>query len=189
MSGMTESRDAVYAILDSIDTGAMTASERADFETTGQQWDAFFEATDTWTEELGAAWWLRATCTSRSSSSTTDRWPPPGRTSSRPPRSSSTRSTAGRSRSTQHADDVAQRANLVILVAGFLALLVAVLMGIAVTRSIVRPLRRCVDAIDRIAEGDLTASAEIEQGDEVGQLAAALRHHDRLPSSHRHDHG
>ena len=175
MSGLNESRDAVYAILDSIDTGAMTG-----LRASGLRDDRASSGTPSSRPPTpGPSSWgqrpARATCTRRSSSSTTDRWPPPGRTSSRPLRSSSTRSTSrtiaprpARRRRRQARQPDHPRRWLPRRCWS------PVLMGIAVTRSIVRPLRRCVDAIDRIAEGDLTASAQIEQGDEVGQLAAAL---------------
>ncbi|HEX5205422.1 methyl-accepting chemotaxis protein [Paractinoplanes rhizophilus] len=62
------------------------------------------------------------------------------------------------------------------LVSGLLV--VALLLGLAlaagVARLIVRPLSRCVAALRRIGDGDLTARVEVTGADEVGQMAAAL---------------
>jgi methyl-accepting chemotaxis protein len=62
------------------------------------------------------------------------------------------------------------------LVSSLLAL--ALLLGLAfaagIARLIVRPLKRCVDALHRIADGDLTARVEVDSADEVGQMATAL---------------
>ncbi|MFI5896035.1 methyl-accepting chemotaxis protein [Actinoplanes sp. NPDC051513] len=62
------------------------------------------------------------------------------------------------------------------LVSGLLA--VALLLGLAlaaaIARLIVRPLSRCVAALQRIADGDLTARVEVSSADEVGQMATAL---------------
>ncbi|MFI5492415.1 methyl-accepting chemotaxis protein [Actinoplanes sp. NPDC051859] len=54
------------------------------------------------------------------------------------------------------------------------ALILAVLMGIAVTRSVVRPLGVVVDALHRLAERDLTARADVKSKDEMGKLGEAL---------------
>ncbi|WP_433377330.1 methyl-accepting chemotaxis protein [Actinoplanes sp. CA-142083] len=55
---------------------------------------------------------------------------------------------------------------------------VALLLGLAfatvIARLIVRPLSRCVAALHRIADGDLTARVEVSSADEVGQMAGAL---------------
>ncbi|MEO5349526.1 MAG: methyl-accepting chemotaxis protein [Magnetococcus sp. YQC-3] len=57
--------------------------------------------------------------------------------------------------------------------------LVAILVGVAVafllTRAIVQALTQGVRFAQRIAEGDLTASIDLDQKDEVGRLAAALQ--------------
>ena len=74
----------------------------------------------------------------------------------------------------QHAHDVASSATRTIYVVAGLALLLALALGVAVTRSIVRPVRRFIEAVDRVAGGDLTASPDIEQRDEIGQLAASF---------------
>ena len=52
--------------------------------------------------------------------------------------------------------------------------MLAIVLGVVVTRSIVRPMRRCVVALQALADGDLTVTAEVGSRDEVGQLARSL---------------
>ncbi|GAA1889938.1 hypothetical protein GCM10009814_19490 [Lapillicoccus jejuensis] len=66
------------------------------------------------------------------------------------------------------------RSRVMVLGAGALAALLALFLGVGTTRSVVRPLRRCVGALEAMARGDLTADPQVERGDEVGQLARAL---------------
>ncbi|GAB1691971.1 methyl-accepting chemotaxis protein [Krasilnikovia sp. M28-CT-15] len=54
------------------------------------------------------------------------------------------------------------------------AVLLAVLAAVAVTRSIVRPLRTVTHTLARLAEGDLTARAEVARHDELGALGTAV---------------
>ena len=60
---------------------------------------------------------------------------------------------------------------LVILAIG---LLVSILAGRQLTRQIVRGVRRQLAALQAVAGGDLTAEAEVNGADEVGQMATAL---------------
>ncbi|MBP6599924.1 MAG: HAMP domain-containing protein [Giesbergeria sp.] len=59
---------------------------------------------------------------------------------------------------------------------GLAAALFMLAMGLAVVmvRSITQPLQRAVDLADRIASGDLTASADDERKDELGHLLRSL---------------
>jgi methyl-accepting chemotaxis protein len=61
-----------------------------------------------------------------------------------------------------------------ILGLGLLAALVAAVLAILITRSITRPLRRTVEVLDAVAQGDLGRRLELHGDDEVGQMAAAL---------------
>ncbi len=56
-----------------------------------------------------------------------------------------------------------------------LAIGVGVAVSIAITRSITGPVRRAVEAAERIASGDLRGSAEARSTDEIGQLLAAMK--------------
>ena len=59
-----------------------------------------------------------------------------------------------------------------------LALLLSIGLGVLVTitivRGIVRPLAQAVEALERVADGDLTATLDVDSKDEVGQMAGAL---------------
>ncbi|QXE87681.1 MCP four helix bundle domain-containing protein [Geomonas nitrogeniifigens] len=58
------------------------------------------------------------------------------------------------------------------LVAG--GVLIGLALGIIISRMISVPLRRGVEFAAAVAEGDLTQTVDVDQKDEVGQLAAAL---------------
>jgi methyl-accepting chemotaxis protein len=57
-----------------------------------------------------------------------------------------------------------------------LSALIGVALAVATSRMIVRPLSRCVTVLNRIRDGDLTARADVDGRDEVGQMAGALNH-------------
>ncbi|WP_165372904.1 HAMP domain-containing protein, partial [Pengzhenrongella frigida] len=65
-------------------------------------------------------------------------------------------------------------ARLQVILAGVLAVLIAVGLGTGITRSIVRPLRKCIVALTAMADGDLTVAADIPNRDEVGDMARSL---------------
>ncbi|WP_433215533.1 methyl-accepting chemotaxis protein [Dactylosporangium sp. CS-047395] len=67
-----------------------------------------------------------------------------------------------------------RRAEWVIGIVAAVALLVAALAAIAVTRSIVRPVARARDALRRVAAHDLTVAPADAGRDEVAQMSAAL---------------
>jgi methyl-accepting chemotaxis protein len=55
------------------------------------------------------------------------------------------------------------------------SLVLGVVLAMAITRSIVRPLGRAAELVRRVADGDLTMSIEVEGRDEVAVLLQALR--------------
>jgi methyl-accepting chemotaxis protein len=61
--------------------------------------------------------------------------------------------------------------SVAVLVVGVLA---ALAFAFAVARGVTSSIRRLQEALRRLAEGDLTASAGVTSGDEVGQMAADL---------------
>lgn len=61
-----------------------------------------------------------------------------------------------------------------LIVAGFLAVALAIVFGVVLTRSIVRPVGEGVEFAAGMARGDMTQTLKIEQKDEIGQLARAL---------------
>lgn len=68
-----------------------------------------------------------------------------------------------------------ERATLLSLLAMFLGAGGAIAGGIAVSRTIVRPLKHAVDVAQSVAAGDLSTSIDITSNDETGQLLVALR--------------
>jgi methyl-accepting chemotaxis protein-1 (serine sensor receptor) len=68
-----------------------------------------------------------------------------------------------------------QRATFLSLVAMVLGSAAAIVAGIVVSRSIVRPLDRAVEVAKTVAAGDLRAHIEVTSNDETGQLLGALK--------------
>ena len=68
-----------------------------------------------------------------------------------------------------------RRATFLSLLAMVLGSAAAIVAGIVVSRSIVRPLGRAVEVAKTVAAGDLRARIEVSSNDETGQLLAALR--------------
>ncbi len=63
-----------------------------------------------------------------------------------------------------------------IMIAGLLvALILGVIIAVVITRGIVNPMLMGVDFAKQVSGGDLTADIDIDQKDEVGMLADALR--------------
>ncbi len=54
------------------------------------------------------------------------------------------------------------------------AAVLAVLLGLSLGRSIVRPVQDCVVSLKAMAKGDLTVTANVATNDEIGQMAQAL---------------
>ena len=62
-----------------------------------------------------------------------------------------------------------------ILIEGVIILIIAIFMAFIITRSIVKPLQKTVEFSGYIAEGNFTKTLDIDQKDEVGQLAEAMK--------------
>jgi methyl-accepting chemotaxis protein len=67
------------------------------------------------------------------------------------------------------------RAINVIVWITVLSLLVGIFLGVAITRSIVRPMSKGVAMAEAIAQGDLSVHIEVDQKDEVGVLAETMK--------------
>ena len=63
----------------------------------------------------------------------------------------------------------------VTLIFSALAIIAAIILGLLLTRSIVRPLREAVSIAENVAAGDLRTDIQINSGDETGQLMQALK--------------
>ncbi|MGA3252511.1 MAG: methyl-accepting chemotaxis protein, partial [Paraburkholderia sp.] len=57
---------------------------------------------------------------------------------------------------------------------GALALVIAIVLCVLVTRSIVRPLQHVVDGAEALAQGDLSVMIDVHRRDEVGAVAESL---------------
>jgi methyl-accepting chemotaxis protein len=70
--------------------------------------------------------------------------------------------------------DSVSSAHVGIVISLAAALVLAILIGIYITRSITLPLGQTVVVLERVAEGDLTAFLDVDTKDELGQMANAL---------------
>ena len=66
------------------------------------------------------------------------------------------------------------QASLTMIGAAVLALVVAGVAGVLVTRSVTRPVRGVVDSLQAVAGGDLTVDVAVDRTDEIGDLQRAL---------------
>ena len=62
-----------------------------------------------------------------------------------------------------------------VLIFSFIAVITAVILSLVITRGIIKPVLKGVKFTKLIASGDLTAQVEIDQKDEIGELAVALQ--------------
>ena len=62
-----------------------------------------------------------------------------------------------------------------IVLGSLAAMVIAALLALSITRSIVLPIRRAVQVAETVAAGDLSSTIEVNRRDETGQLLAALR--------------
>lgn len=69
----------------------------------------------------------------------------------------------------------ASRANTQMAITAALAVAVAVLMGVHLTRAITQPIRAAVSTAGRIAAGDVTSPVSVTSSDEFGDLQRALK--------------
>ncbi|WP_243651786.1 MCP four helix bundle domain-containing protein, partial [Thiobaca trueperi] len=72
-------------------------------------------------------------------------------------------------------EDIIARSITLSISLGLAMLLLALGSGIWLVRSIVRPLRQAVSAVDQIAAGDLSVELASASADEVGQLMQSMR--------------
>jgi len=73
------------------------------------------------------------------------------------------------------AEAASERATLLSLLAMVLGSGAAIVAGVFVSRSIVRPLERAVEVAQTVAAGDLRARIDVTSNDETGQLLQALK--------------
>lgn len=66
------------------------------------------------------------------------------------------------------------RANLALISGIGLAVLCAILLGVAITRLISTPIRQALSSAERVAKGDMTQQIDSDRRDEAGQLLRSL---------------
>ncbi|MEV4641511.1 methyl-accepting chemotaxis protein [Actinoplanes sp. NPDC049548] len=170
--GELKSKDAIYATYAAAHTGDMTPAERAKFAELKPAWDDFFKWDATLME------WLRPdtqearakVMTSINGGEAAESYGKVLDITAELEKSVDARVASLR----KEAADARTASLLVLGGALAVALVLAVLMSILVTRSVVRPLSVVVDALHRLAQRDLTARAEVRSRDEMGRLGEAL---------------
>jgi len=75
----------------------------------------------------------------------------------------------------KEADESADQTQVLLLILGASAIVLAVLLALWVTRSITRPIHQALMAANALSEGDLTVRVEAQGQDEVGQLMSAMQ--------------
>jgi methyl-accepting chemotaxis protein len=68
----------------------------------------------------------------------------------------------------------ADRTRWVVSAVSLLAIVVGVLLAYVIARGIIRPIQRGVSFAHKVAEGDLTERVDLQQNDEIGELAKSL---------------
>jgi methyl-accepting chemotaxis protein len=74
----------------------------------------------------------------------------------------------------QAADAASDRARWLIIVVGAVSVLLAMLLGYAITRSVTQPLQSSMRVLRTVAKGDLSQRVHDTSADEVGRLSSAL---------------
>ncbi|GGQ50687.1 methyl-accepting chemotaxis protein [Couchioplanes azureus] len=72
-------------------------------------------------------------------------------------------------------DSTVTTTRTVVFVALVMAVALAIALALAVSKMILGPLRRVSGVLDAMASGDLTRDAQVDQRDELGQMAGNLR--------------
>jgi len=67
-----------------------------------------------------------------------------------------------------------QTARTLMLSAALISLVLGLILSIVIARGFSRPLGMAVEVLERVAEGDLTVSLDVDTTDEVGRMAQAL---------------
>jgi methyl-accepting chemotaxis protein len=170
--GELKSKQHIYDTLAAAHVGDMTAAEKAEFAKLRPAWDDFFTwdttvmqwvATDNRAGLANAMTSINGGEAAKSYTTVLD-------ITAALEKSVDTRADALRAE-VQRVRDMGVRALLGALT---LAVILAVLMGTLVTRSVVRPLGVVVAALNRLAGRDLTARADLDRRDELGLLGDAL---------------
>lgn len=86
----------------------------------------------------------------------------------------SLKSTTGNAMSDQYSNETNTTVTIMLSVV-MVAMFISVILGLCIARIIGNPIRQLVESANKIADGDLDVSIDIDTKDEVGTLAAAFR--------------
>ncbi|GAA3161893.1 hypothetical protein GCM10010466_61100 [Planomonospora alba] len=170
--GELDSKKALFKALDDTHAEHLTAAERAQFDKLEPAWEQFFVEDDKVMELLAQNTLESRTAAMESINGgpASDAWVVGVETGAALQKSISERITALRAEAAQ-VDATGERVLLGTLI---VALLVAVVASVSVTRSIVRPLGVLVATLGRLSTGDLTARSGLDRRDELGRVSQAL---------------
>jgi PAS domain S-box-containing protein len=65
-------------------------------------------------------------------------------------------------------------ANSLLVTLAIAGILIGLTLAVAITRGIVRPVRKCVESVTALANQDFSRSCDVRSKDEIGQMAAAI---------------
>ncbi|GAA3185037.1 hypothetical protein GCM10010531_44060 [Blastococcus jejuensis] len=171
-AGLLESKEAVYAWMADVDTATMDTDERAAWAELEPAWDFYFEMDDqvvAWVED-GSADGFRTAVESINGGEAGEGYGIILDIADRLEASAGERAQQLR----EDQEQAQGRATILLGVVGALAVVLAALLAVGVSRSVVRPLHRVQRSLDAVAEGDLTVAVGITSRDEIGQMASAL---------------
>ncbi|MEV4637526.1 methyl-accepting chemotaxis protein [Actinoplanes sp. NPDC049548] len=171
--GLLDSKDSVYKLLAKIDTRNLTDGERATFAKLKPAWDDFFAWDDRmlkWLEADDSQATLRKVMDSINDGDAADSWGVVLDVTSELYKSVLARA----EKLSAQAADVRATSERVLYGTLGLALILAGLLAVWATRSVVGPLAVVVAALRRLAGRDLTVRTDLRRGDELGKLGEAL---------------
>lgn len=70
--------------------------------------------------------------------------------------------------------DSARNTRSVIMIISIIVALISILFSVIISRGLIIPINKGVKFAERVANGDLTASVDVNQKDEIGKLASSL---------------
>ena len=171
-AGMLESKGAVYAWLEGVDTSAMDADEKATWAELKPAWDNYFAMDDqvvAWVSD-GSAAGFRTAVESINGGDAGEGYGIVLDIADRLEASADERADQLR----EDQQQAQERATVLLVAVGALALVLSALLATLAARSVVIPLRRVKASLDAAAHGDLTVASGVSRGDEVGDMAGSL---------------
>ena len=170
-AGLLESKAAVYELLPQLDRGVMTAAEQAEADRQQGLWDTYFRLDDEMAALIAEDTPAAMTKAYQVLNEPLDTvWSDLLDSTDKILASLAPRVTA----LTTEVDRVGRLVVTAVIGAGSLAIVLALLLSILVTRSVVRPLKHSIAVLHRVEAGDLTAATGLTSRDETGQLGRAV---------------